>query len=112
MPPKRKSAVLAVDIDLTVDEPEPAPGPGSAAKENVAVNVNVNAFATLMEPAAKKARVSDVGEGCSSGAKKGKAKAPPAAPKDWREVVLEGEDEVSPPSDIRALACRYVVIEC
>ena len=105
MPPKRKSAVLAVDIDLTVDEPEPAPGPGTgpAAKENVAVSVNVNAFTTLMEPAAKKARVSesDVGEGSSTGAKKGKAKAAPAAPRDWREVVLEGEDEVS------RRACRH-----
>ena len=75
---------------------EPAPGTGPAAKENVAVNVNVNAFTALMEPAAKKARVSDAGEGSSSGmgasAKKGKAKAAPAAPKDWREVVLEGEE--------------------
>ena len=97
--------MLAVDIDLTVDEPEPAPGPGTgpAAKENVAVSVNVNAFTTLMEPAAKKARVSesDVGEGSSTGAKKGKAKAAPAAPRDWREVVLEGEDEVS------RRACRH-----
>ncbi|RPD63066.1 hypothetical protein L227DRAFT_608975 [Lentinus tigrinus ALCF2SS1-6] len=78
MPPKRKSAVLEPVIDLTADEPEPE---------------EQNAFTAFMEPAAKKARVSDVGEGSSSGAKKGKAKTAPAAPKDWREIVLEGEDE-------------------
>lgn len=77
MPPKRKSDVFGPVIDLTTEQAE-----------------KPDAFTALMEPAAKKARVSDVGEGSSSGAKKGKAKAAPAAPKDWREVVLEGEDEV------------------
>lgn len=79
MPPKRKSAVLEPDVDLTASgEPQQQAGAAEAG------------------PVAKKARAPDVAEGSSAGAKKGKAKAKvaEAAPKDWREVKLEGEDEV------------------
>ncbi|GJE94520.1 hypothetical protein PsYK624_106900 [Phanerochaete sordida] len=80
MPPKRKSAAIAaVDVDLTAD------GPQEAVAE--------------AQPAAKKARTSEVAEGSSTAAKKGKGKGKAAddAPKSWRDVKLEGEDEGSVP---------------
>ena len=78
MPPKRKSDAFE-PLDPTVDQPEASSSSG---------DVSVPA-----EPATKKARVSDAGEGSSSGAKQGKKAAEP--PKKWFEVVLDGEDEVS-----------------
>ncbi|KAI0651736.1 hypothetical protein C8Q79DRAFT_1004999 [Trametes meyenii] len=69
MPPKRKSDVLAAPApDLEDDEPA----------------------AVASESSVKRARKSDAGEGSSTGAKKGKAAE---APKNWRDVVLEGEEE-------------------
>ncbi|KAI0335410.1 hypothetical protein GY45DRAFT_1240752 [Cubamyces sp. BRFM 1775] len=80
MPPKRKSDVLE----------HPPVAVLSSDSENA-----TNASAGDAPPAAKKARASGVGEGSSgasgSGSKKGKAAA--AAPKCWRDVVLEGEEE-------------------
>lgn len=80
MPPKRKSAVLeAVDAALAADKPE----------QQVVAEA---------QPAAKKARTSEAAEGSSSNAKgKGKAKATDDAPKNWKDVKLEGEDEGSVP---------------
>lgn len=80
MPPKRKSDVLE-PIDLTVDASDVSSG-----KEN-ALEASAGA------PAVKKARTSDAGEGSSSGTKKGK-KANAEPPKNWYEIVLDGEDEV------------------
>ena len=89
MPPKRKSDVLEPVIDLTAEQPE---------KENGAVASLASAGS-----AAKKARVSDVGEASSTASgKKGQA-ALSSAPKNWREIVLEGEDEVS--IHIRVASC-------
>ncbi|KAI0757121.1 hypothetical protein C8Q80DRAFT_78011 [Daedaleopsis nitida] len=82
MPPaKRKSDVLEPVIDLTAEQPE---------KENAVDDASGQGGSAA--PVAKKARVSDVVEGSSKGTKKGKAAAA-SAPKNWREVVLEGEDE-------------------
>ncbi|EJF66589.1 hypothetical protein BD309DRAFT_946883 [Dichomitus squalens] len=79
MSTKRKSDVLE-PVDLTVDTSN-----ASGGKEN--------AFeASVAAPAVKKARTSDAGEGSSSGTKKGK-KADAQPPKNWYEVVLDGEDE-------------------
>ncbi|KAI0639284.1 hypothetical protein C8Q77DRAFT_1152272 [Trametes polyzona] len=78
MPPKRKSAVLEPVIDLTGDQPEPQQAAQAAAGPSA------------VEPATKKARPSDVGEGSSTTARKGGAAAAPAS---WRDVVLEGEEE-------------------
>jgi hypothetical protein len=65
----------------------------SSGKENDASFVPV-------DPAAKKARVADASEGAATTSKakaKGKGKkGEPAAPRTWQEVVLEGEDDVSP----------------
>ncbi len=81
MAPKRKSDVLEPVFDLTTKQPE---------KENDTVIASTSAGS-----ATKKARVLDAGDASSSSSgKKGKAAAA-SAPKDWREVVLEGEDEVS-----------------
>ena len=74
MPPKRKSDAFET-LDPPADQPDASGSSGDASG-----------------PVAKKARGSDVGEGLSS-AKKGKKAAEP--PKEWFEVVLEGEDEVS-----------------
>ncbi|KAI0374288.1 hypothetical protein BV20DRAFT_1049112 [Pilatotrama ljubarskyi] len=74
MPPKRKSDALEPVLDLTGDSSE-------EVQERAAV---------VAEPAPKKARKADAGEGSSSGAKKGKSAD---APKNWRDVVLEGEEE-------------------
>ncbi|KAL7285627.1 hypothetical protein ACG7TL_000731 [Trametes sanguinea] len=82
MPPKRKSEVLAVDIDLTVDSKDASEEAG--AKENAPL--------AAPEPATKKARASDVGEGSSSDAAKGKKGDKPW--QSWRDVVLDGEEEV------------------
>ncbi|KAI8995517.1 hypothetical protein BD414DRAFT_479763 [Trametes punicea] len=86
MPPKRKSDLLEPVIDLTAEQSESLPEslPG---KENVTV-------ALAPEPAAKKARKVDVGEGSSSSTdtKKGK-KAEENQYKSWRDVLLEGEEE-------------------
>ncbi|CCM00914.1 uncharacterized protein FIBRA_02960 [Fibroporia radiculosa] len=65
MQPKRKSDVLEAD----------APASAVPLKENAV---------------AKKARVSDAPEGSSS---KGQKAKEPAQTKNWREIVLEGEDE-------------------
>ena len=78
MPPKRKSDAFE-PLDPTPDQPD-----ASGSNEDAPVPAG---------PALKKARVSDAGEGSSSGAKKGKKAAEP--PKKWFEVVLDGEDEVS-----------------
>ncbi|KAI1797764.1 hypothetical protein LXA43DRAFT_264974 [Ganoderma leucocontextum] len=77
MPPKRKSDAFE-PLDLTADQPD-------------ASGSNGNASAPAGR-ATKKARISDAGEGSSSGAKKGK-KADAEPPKKWFEVVLDGEDE-------------------
>ncbi|OJT11055.1 hypothetical protein TRAPUB_12426 [Trametes pubescens] len=76
MPPKRKSEVLE-PVDLTVDTPE------AESEDDYAPAV--------VKPAAKKARKSDVAEGSSSGAKKGKTADEPK--KKWFEIKLEGEEE-------------------
>ncbi|KAI0670020.1 hypothetical protein C8Q78DRAFT_975923 [Trametes maxima] len=74
MPPKRKSDVLTA--------------PADEVKDDQPVGIS--------KPSAKKARTSDVGEGSSSGAGAKKGKTVTAeAPKNWRDVVLEGEEEVS-----------------
>lgn len=78
MPPKRKSDAFE-PLESTADQPHASSSSGDPS--------------VPAGPAAKKARVSDAGEGSSSGAKKGKKVAEP--PKKWFEVVLDGEDEVS-----------------
>ncbi|KAI0361756.1 hypothetical protein OH77DRAFT_459157 [Trametes cingulata] len=76
MPPKRKSDAL---------EPAREPKDDGSEYEEEKEKVDVPA-----RPVAKKARKADTAEGSSSGAKKGKSAE---APKNWRDVVLEGEDE-------------------
>ncbi|CDO72356.1 hypothetical protein BN946_scf184977.g53 [Trametes cinnabarina] len=80
MPPKRKSDVLKPVIDLTTE-----------SSTEVAARYKENAVAVVAESAAKKARSSDIGEGSSSGAKKGKNADKPW--QSWRDVVLDGEEE-------------------
>ncbi|KAI9057094.1 hypothetical protein FKP32DRAFT_1681829 [Trametes sanguinea] len=89
MPPKRKSDVLHTDIDLTV-------GPmGSreeaVSTENAPVAIVPAPVPTVAEPAAKKARISEPGEGSSSGARKSQKADRPW--QSWRDVILEGEEE-------------------
>ena len=82
MPPKRKSDVLEHPPVAVLD---------SEAESEKATNAKAS---DAKPPAAKKARVSNAGEGPSasgSGSKKGKAAD---APKCWRDIVLEDEEEV------------------
>ncbi|KAI0662689.1 hypothetical protein C8Q70DRAFT_1051306 [Cubamyces menziesii] len=81
MPPKRKSDVLEHPPVAVLDY---------EAESEKATNAKAS---DAKPPAAKKARVSSTGEGPSasgSGSKKGKAAD---APKCWRDIVLEGEEE-------------------
>jgi len=74
MAPKRKS-------DATVEQ---------TTLPTVAVLTNskeVNVDASAAEPVAKKSRVTDT----SASTSKGKGKA---APRDWKDIKLDGEDEV------------------
>ena len=96
MPPKRKSDVLQA-VDDVIDLSEPQAATSGGAKKDAS-----NTPGAAAAPAAKKARVSDAGEGPSSSAKKGKVKEA-AAPKNWWEVKLEGEDGVRYSND----ACPF-----
>ncbi|KAH9898539.1 hypothetical protein C8Q73DRAFT_405995 [Cubamyces lactineus] len=82
MPLKRKSDVL---------EHPPVAVLGSESEEAT----TASAADAQAPPAAKKARVSDVREGSSASGKGGASMKGKAAntPKNWREVVLEGEEE-------------------
>ena len=64
---------------VTLDLP-----PVAVLADSKEVNINTSAVA---EPVAKKSRVAD------ASTSKGKAKAK-AAPRDWQDIKLDGEDEV------------------
>lgn len=76
MAPKRKSDAME---QTTLDLPLVA-----VLANSKEVNIDTSIIA---EPVAKKSRVADA----STSKGKGKAKA---APRDWKDVKLEGEDEV------------------
>jgi len=75
MAPKRKSDAME---QVTLDLP-----PVAVLADSKEVNINASAVA---EPVAKKSRVAD------ASTSKGKAKAK-AAPRDWQDIKLDGEDE-------------------
>jgi hypothetical protein len=75
MAPKRKSDAME---QSTLDLPPVAV---------LANSKEVNVDASAAEPIAKKSRVADA----SASTSKGKGKA---APRDWRDIKLDGEDEV------------------
>ena len=78
MAPKRKS-------DATVEQTTlPTVAVLTNSKE-----VNVRVDASAAEPVAKKSRVTDACDSASTSKGEGKA-----APRDWKDIKLDGEDEV------------------